>query len=139
MTTEELDALDALLRSTRFGPVEVVDVTEIWRISATREDVVCDCAESKDADFIAALVNAAPRLLTEARDAAILRAKLAEVEGKLREVTGQRDELREALSEMLKRHGSTCHRREFGADRCRYPCQSCDFDVRVRKALEAAR
>jgi len=105
MTTEELDALDSLLRSTRFGPVEVVDVTEIWRISATSEDVVCDCAESEDADFIAALVNAAPRLLAEARQAATLRAKLIEsetwrtelraemdaVKGRLREVTGQRD------------------------------------------------
>lgn len=75
MNTEELDALDALLRSTRFGPVEVVDVTEIWRISATSEDVVCDCAESKDADFIAALVNAAPRLLAEAREVAQLRLR----------------------------------------------------------------
>lgn len=153
MTTEELDALDALLQSTRFGPVEVVDVTEIWRISATSEDVVCDCAESKDADFIAALVNAAPRLLAEARQVATLRAKLIEsetwrtelrqemdaVKGKLRDVTGQRDELREAATDHAEWHGGLCD----NGDACNSFSSGhralCAVEARLAKALEAAR
>lgn len=76
MTTEELDALDAMIREAHFEVIEDYEGTHLATIPASVET-------------LDALVNAAPRLLAEAREAATLRAKLAEV-------TGQRDELREA-------------------------------------------
>jgi len=124
MTTEELDALDALRECATPAPWphnmwrshEDCDTLQ-WCAIGPAHDVVGNEEEDDDsaaygaaavdADYLTALVNAAPRLLAEARQAAILRAKLIEsetwrtelrqemdvVKGRLRDVTGQRDAL----------------------------------------------
>lgn len=152
MTTEELDALDALRECATPAP---------WLHSMWRSHEDCDTlqwcaigpahdaagneeedddstaygAAAVDADYLTALVNAAPRLLAEAREAATLRAKLAEV-------TGQRDELREAAGDAWKLTDILCLNARNGYCRIQNEtgeCALCNMDARVAAALEAAR
>jgi hypothetical protein len=52
---------------------------------------MANAAAMGDADYLAALVNVAPRLLSAAREVETLRAQL-------RDVTAERDELRERMA-----------------------------------------
>lgn len=135
MNTEELDALDAMIREAHFEVIEDYEGTHLATIPASVET-------------LDALINAAPRLLAEAREAATLRAKFIEsetrrtelrqemdaVKGKLREVTG-------LLSDMVERAGPACSARDMlGDPHCDdEDCDNCDFDDRVIAALETAR
>ena len=118
MTTEELDALETLRERATPAP---------WKHSMWRSHDDCDTmqwcaigpehnvvgneeedddstaygAAAVDADYLTALVNAAPRLLSAARQAETLRAKLIESETWRTELRAEMDAVNGRLREVV--------------------------------------